>query len=90
MISEFVNCDMCDVKIKKEDKDKWHNLNIVRHLKPTAHINKKPVDRNMNASFHICTNDLKDLLFEVLGVNLNDEHSLMLHTKIAEKLRLYP
>ena len=86
MISEFVFCDMCGIKIEKSKKHLWHNLNIVRHIRPI----KVNDDRKMTASFHICTDDLKNVLFEVLGVNLTDDvHKATLEHKIGEKLRLH-
>lgn len=75
---------MCGIRIEKDDKDKWHNLNIVRHLRLKATAR----DRDMTASFHVCTEDLKNLMFEVLGVNVDKEHLRVLRKKIEEKLRL--
>lgn len=87
MINEFVDCDMCGQRIEKEKKHMWHNINVVRHLRPHQ---SSDVNRDMNASFHVCTDDLENILFEVLGVNLDDKHASVLLKKIEEKLRLTP
>lgn len=84
MINELVTCDVCGIKIPKENRDRWHNLNIVRHLRSRVGLN----DRDMNASFHVCTDDLKNILFEVLGANLSGLQQKTLTDKIAIKLRL--
>jgi len=84
MINEFVICDMCGTEIPKEQKHMWHNLNIVRHMRSVAVGN-----RDLTASFHVCTDDLKNLMFEVLGVDLDEKHAQILKDKIGKKLRLW-
>lgn len=86
MISEFVFCDICGTKIEKAMKHKWHNINVVRHLRP-ASAGKD--HRSLTASFHVCTDDFKDFLLEVVGINVKDEvHKASLKNKIGEKLRI--
>ena len=84
MINEFVICDMCGTEIPKEQKHMWHNFNIVRHMRSVAVGN-----RDLTASFHVCTDDLKNLMFEVLGVDLDEKHQQLLTDKIGKKLRLW-
>jgi len=77
MISEFVHCDICGVKIPKEKKHMWHNINVVRHS-----------SKDLTASFHVCNSDLKNILFEIFGTDVNDNHRKSLDEKILKKLRL--
>jgi len=85
MINELVTCDMCGSEIPKENRHMWHNLNVVRHLRKNQ---SSDGDRDMNASFHVCTDDLKNIMFEVLGANLSGLQQEILSRKIENKLRL--
>lgn len=83
MITETVKCDICGIVIPKANRHQWHNLNIVRHVRSI-----KNFDNDLTASFHICMNDFKYILFEVLGRDLDKVEKQVLMTKIIKKLRL--
>jgi len=88
MIKEQVICDMCGIEIPKEEKDMWHNINVVRHVKVSRGTDKSGI-KDYPASFHVCTDDLKNILFEVMGVNLDEDHQKVMKKKIEEKLRIF-